>query len=94
MEQLSMTNIMEQEKQRSFKEFMRMLKKFSEMYNQMLSDEDKQIGIVKQIEIISLASSLIKAVGEMEIRCEYCDRLQTYIEQGKIIEKKESKNEK
>ena len=38
MEQLIMTNIMEQENQRSFKEFMRMLKKFSEMYNQMLSD--------------------------------------------------------
>lgn len=93
MEKLSMTNIMEQEKQRSFKEFMRMLKKFSEMYYEMLSelsDEDyasKQVGIVKQIEIISLASSLIKAVGEMEIRCEYCDRLQTYIDEGKIIER-------
>ena len=74
MEQVSMTNIMEQEKQRSFKEFMRMLKRFSEMYYQMLSDlsdEDdasKKVGIVKQIEIISLASSIIKAVGEMEIR--------------------------
>ena len=93
MEQVSMTNIMEQEKQRSFKEFMRMLKRFSEMYYQMLSDlsdEDdasKKVGIVKQIEIISLASSIIKAVGEMEIRCEYCDRLQTYIEQSKIIER-------
>ena len=75
---------MEQEKHRSRKEFMRMLKRFSEMYNQMLSDEDYA---PKEIEIISLASSLIKAVGEMEIRCEYCDRLQTYIEQGKIIEK-------
>lgn len=84
MEQLSMINVMEQEKHRSRKEFMRMLKRFSEMYNQMLSDEDYT---PKQIEIISLASSLIKAVGEMEIRCEYCDRLQTYIEQGKIIEK-------
>ena len=84
MEQVSMINVMEQEKHRSRKEFMRMLKRFSEMYNQMLSDEDYA---PKEIEIISLASSLIKAVGEMEIRCEYCDRLQTYIEQGKIIEK-------
>ena len=89
MEKLSMTNIMEQEKHRSRKEFMHMLKRFSEMYNQMLSDEDYA---PKQIEIISLASSLIKAVGEMEIRCEYCDRLQTYIEQGKMIE--EDKNGK
>ena len=79
-----MINVMEQEKHRSRKEFMRMLKRFSEMYNQMLSDEDYT---PKQIEIISLASSLIKAVGEMEIRCEYCDRLQTYIGQGRIIEK-------
>jgi hypothetical protein len=84
MEQLSMINVMEQEKHRSRKEFICMLKRFSEMYNQMLSDENYA---PKQIEIISLASSIIKAVGEMEIRCEYCDRLQTYIEQGKIIEK-------
>ena len=84
MGQVSMTNIMEQEKYRSRKQFVSMLKRLSEMYNQMLSDEDYT---PKQIEIISLASSLIKAVGEMEIRCEYCDRLQTYIEQGKIIER-------
>lgn len=84
MEQVNMTNLMEQEKQRGREEFMRMLKKFSLMYNQMSLDEDYA---PKQIEIISLASSIIKAVGEMEIRCEYCDRLQTYIEQGKIIER-------